>query len=54
MHELLRKCRAILELSGIKNAANSGFLTRFGIANLDDLQRFKDDIDAALAGNDPQ
>jgi hypothetical protein len=41
--------RALLQLSGFANAAQAGFLQRFGLRNLADLQQLRADIDQLLA-----
>jgi hypothetical protein len=46
---LLRRVRALLQLSGFANAAQAGFLQRFGLRNLADLQQLRADIDQLLA-----
>jgi len=46
---LLRRCRALLGLSGMANAAQAGFLVSFGIATLSDLNQLLHEIDEVLA-----
>jgi len=45
---LLRRVRALLQLSGFASAAQAGFLHRFGLRNLVDLQQLRADIDELL------
>jgi hypothetical protein len=47
--QLLRRVRSLLELSGFANAAQAGFLQRFGLSSIADLQKLKAEIDELLA-----
>jgi|DEB0MinimDraft_6_1074348.scaffolds.fasta_scaffold12435_6 hypothetical protein len=45
---LLKKCRGLLNLSGLAKAAQAGFLTRFGIVSIKDLDELKAEIDGLI------
>lgn len=51
---LLRRCHALLGLSGMANAAQAGFLTGMGIANLDELQQLRQELAEAIARSEPR
>jgi len=46
---LLRRCHALLGLSGMANAAQAGFLASMGIANLAELQQLRQELADAIA-----
>lgn len=51
---LLRRCHALLGLSGMANAAQAGFLTGMGIRNLAELQQLRQELADAIARSAPR
>ena len=49
---LLKRCRKILDLSGIEAAAQAGMMGRHGIPNCEHLNYFKRDLDRVIGGQD--
>jgi len=49
---LLKRCRKILDLSGIEAAAQAGMMGRHGIPNVEHLMYFKNDLDRVIGGED--
>ena len=45
---LLKRCRKILDLSGIEAAAQAGMMARHGIPNVAHLMYFKNDLDRVI------
>jgi hypothetical protein len=45
---LLKRCRKILDLSGIEAAAQAGMMARHGIPNAEHLAFFKNDLDRVI------
>jgi len=45
---LLKRCRKVLDLSGIEAAAQAGMMGRHGIPNAEHLDYFKRDLDRVI------
>lgn len=51
MYEVLQTCRGLINLSGLAMSANAGFLTPYGIKDINDLNHLKEKMDALLDGS---